>query len=229
MAETPPYMQGWGPEMYGPGYHNVDPNDRSTWGPGGLGPNFPGYGGDPNVQLLTEAWQPGMDWQTGMNRLLAGFRGSAKHIPQHIQNFAPFYFANLLNTPEAQRLTDPEQFLQTTYNPAAQQIEAGTETNLRQLRGSLANSGLDAGGMSPLIEAQMQAQGAGQRGDLLNRARAEQANTAWGLTRDVAGMGFGYAPTSGGGGGMDWGPLAAAAGGVAGSFIGNAGFQPKGK
>lgn len=217
----------WGPEMYGRGFFPADPNDPSTWGKGGVGANDPGYGGNPNVQLMTEAWQPGMDWNTGMERFLSGWRGKYGDIPQFMQDFAPFYFGNLLKTKEAQRITDPSQFLAATYQPAATQIEAGGEANMRQARGAIANQGLDAGGMMPMLQSQMQAQSAGQRGDILNRARADQAMSAWGLTRDVAGMGFGYAPQQTKAG-FDWGPLAGAAGNVAGAFIGSSGFG-KGK
>lgn len=220
---------GWGPDMYGTGFYIADPNDPSTWGKGGLSnANDPGYGGNPNVQLLTEAFQPGMDWNSGMQRFLSGFRGDASSIPKFLQDFAPFYFGNLLQTPEAQRIQDPNQFLASTYEPAANQIEAGGEANMRQMRGSMANQGLDAGGMMPMLQAQMQAQSAGQRGDLKNRALTDQAYGSWGLTRDVAGMGFGYAPSQQKQG-FDWGPVAAAAGGVAGQFIGSSGFGGKGK
>lgn len=186
-----------------------------------------GYGGDPNLFGLQDAGGAG-GWNDQLSQLLQGWQGKASHIPEHLQKFAPFFFANLLKTPEAQRLMDVNKMTAYSYAPAAAQIQQGSSAALRAAQGNLAASGLDVTGAYPALQAQIQTQAAGQGGDILNRLLQENAYGSWGMVRDVAGMGFGYGPMGQQRSSFDWGPMAQAAGQVVGSYVGS-GFNGGGK
>jgi hypothetical protein len=167
------------------------------------------------------------DWGDFIQNCMADMERSgldAGEIGRHTQMLAPAFFSNLLKTGAARDLMDTDRMMATRFQPAAAKIGAGTEASLRNVQNSLAMSGLSASGAMPMLQGQLQSQQAGQMGDMLNRMLTEQAYTKWGMTRDVAGMGFGYAPMGQvPGQGTDWAALAGAGGQVIGSWLGGLG------
>jgi hypothetical protein len=126
---------------------------------------------------------------------------------------------------------DPKRATEMAYRPGAAAIASGTEQGLRGARGSLAMSGLSSSGAYPMLEAQMRMQSAGMQGNLYSNLMQQNMQNRWNITRDVAGMGMGMAPSGGGQGGgssgSSWaGPLASAAGSFLGYYMNRPQQQP---